>query len=398
MGDLSGDRVDDDDNYFTVMHQSVTVNPQPGGVPEQQPQQQQVVLAPGGEVSPGMTGGTQAAIGGHYYMAPNGMHPGLIGNSSFSNNNAGGGSGPVMAPQGLEWKMLTIDFSAAASLKELDKKGGTWVLPLSALLKDAPWIKQLSQSTQRVGGLEVVQAVHNFPFQLGILLKLPDLDSSSNNSNKAASKLPAANYTVTSDEPGSFTLRSGQEIKATAPLRILTPPEALEVSILSTYGRRPDNNEPKWNPKNLHKGIVEHPTQPHALRLVEQNHPIIDQIRAEKQRYHGEGFQMDQPDQNGLYVVAKEDIERHHANLVKDWAKSIKMGDLVGLELHVSRTTVEGAKSGEATESIWTNPAEIFDGLNPTGKPGQTAREALTKSGKKYRLFMTLGVQYADVY
>ncbi len=322
------------------------------------------------------------------------MHPGPLGEGFVATVAPGAAMHSPTGP--VEWKMLEIEFSHAASLTELSTASRVWTLKLSKLLESAPWKNQLSKSKQRVGGLEVVQAAHNFPFQLGFRLVLPDLHASGKSGG--GNKLPTAKYTVTSQEPVTFTLRSGQAIKSSAPVRVLIPPETLERSILSSYGHREDNNEPIWTPGNLGRGISAHPRQPDTLSMVASDHPIMHQIHAEKKRIHGLDFKMDAPDKNGLYQVANEDIE-HHKNLLReDWAKNIKMRDLMDLEIRITRSTVEGETSGDDLETIWTNAAEMCDGMDLTTKAGAKAREKLVESKKKYRVWMTLGVEYAEVY
>ncbi len=333
----------------------------------------------------------------------NGMHPGPLG-EGFVATVAPGAT--MHSPTGpVEWKMLEIEFSDAASLKELSTASRVWTLKLSKLLQNAPWKNQLSKSKQRVGGLEVVQAAHNFPFQVGFRLVLPDLHASGKSGggggkkkkSGVGNKLPTAKYTVTSEEPVTFTLRSGQVIKSSAPVRVLIPPDTLERSILSSYGYR-DNNEPIWSPSNIDSGISAHPRQPATLSMVASDHPIMDQIHADKKAIHGPDFKMDPPDKNGLYQVANVDIEHHKNVLREDWAKNIKMRDLMDLEIQITRSTVEGETSGDDLETIWTNAAEMCDGMDLTSKAGTKAREKLVESKKKYRVWMTLGVEYAEVY
>ncbi len=318
---------------------------------------------------------------------------------------------PQATPQpvgAVEWKMLEMDVSAAASLKELDSRGRVWEHVFSDLIGSAGWDTELGNSRQRIGGLEILEAAHNFPFQVSFRFILPNNVASttsnarmgSNSSNKNTSsgnKLPTGKYIVTSKEPSTFTLRVGQKIKSKNPIRILVAPSTLERSILSSYGTRENSQEPIWTPKNLRQGISPHPRQKDTISMVDVNHPIMHQIELEKKRQHGDAWRMDPPNADGLYQVANADLERHIKFLQEDWAKSIKMQDLMGLRIQIERSTVAGETSGDALETIWTNPAEICDGFNLTSKAGIKAKEKITQSPVKYRFFLTIGLEYANV-
>ena len=313
----------------------------------------------------------------------------------------------------IEWKMLEIDVSAAASIKGLSQKSRVWEIPFSEIIKMSPWKDELKNSRQRIGGLEILEAQHSFPFQLAFRLVLPDATASTTTSNsrigggssssdgkKSASsnKLPVGKYIVTSKEPATFTLRVGQVIKPKDPIRILVAPETLERSILSSYGTREGSQEPIWTPNNLRSGISPQPREPETLSMVDRNHPVIDQIQRENERQHGGDWKMNAPDQNGLYQVANADIERHIKFLQEDWAKSIKMRDLMDLRFQIERSTVAGETSGDDLETIWANPAEICDGFDLKSVAGKKARDKITKSNKQYRFFLTLGIEYANVF
>lgn len=410
----SGPECDGDEGYYvqlekgdelTYGHQHarqehLRIGPARGGAPEPQP----TVVGPGETAIVPLVQEVDAQYAPMGAPMTNGIHPGPLGEGFVATAAAVAGTMP--SPTGpVEWKMLELEFSSAASLKFLSTSSRVWTLKLSKLLENAPWKNQLSRSKQRVGGLEVVQAAHNFPFQVGFRLVLPDPHASGKSSSggkkktvSSGNKLPTAKYTITSEEPVTFTLRSGQIIKSSAPVRVLIPPETLERSILSSYGYREDNHEPIWTPSNLDSGISAHPRQPDTLSMVDSNHPIIHQIEAENKRFHGQDFKMDPPDKNGLYQVANEDIERHKKFLREDWAKNIKMRDLMDLEVQITRSTVEGETSGDDLETIWTNAAEMCDGMDLNSQAGIKAREKLVESEKKYRVWMTLGVEYADVY
>ncbi len=317
------------------------------------------------------------------------------------------------APQptgAVEWKMLEIDVSAAASIKHLDQQSRVWSIKFSDMIDMAPWKEELMKSRQRIGGLEILEAQHSFPFQLGVRLVLPDATASTTsssrigapgsgkNSSNSNNKLPVGKYIVTSKEPTTFTLRTGQVIKSKDPVRILVAPDTLERSILSSYGTREGSQEPIWTPSNLRSGISPQPRQPDTLSMVDVNHPVIHQIAQEKMRQHGSDWKMHDPDQNGLYQVANADIERHIKFLREDWSKSIKMRDLMDLRIEIERATVSGKNSGDDLETIWANPAEICDGFDLKSVAGKKAREKITKSNKKCRLFLTFGIEYANVF
>ena len=329
------------------------------------------------------------------------------------------GVNPQATPQSLgavEWKMLEIDVSEASSIKTLNLKSRIWEHKFSDLIKMSPWKGELKKSRQRIGGLEILEASHNFPFQLSFRFVLPDSTSSatsnsriggnassSGSNNKkswaaANNKLPVGKYIVTSKEPATFTLRAGQVIKSKDPVRILVAPETLERSILSSYGTREGSQEPIWTPNNLRSGISAQPRKPETLSMVDSNHPVIHQIAQEKMRQHGDKWKMHEPDQNGLYQVANVDIERHIKFLQEDWAKSIKMRDLMDLRIQIERSTVSGETSGDDLETIWANPAEICDGFDLKSVAGKKARDKITLSNKKYRFFLTIGIEYANVF
>ncbi len=318
---------------------------------------------------------------------------------------------PQATPQSLgavEWKMLEMDVSAAASLPDLNAKGRIWEHVFSDLIDSAGWDTELRNSRQRIGGLEILEAEHNFPFQISFRFILPNNlasttsnarmgNNSSNTNTSSGNKLPTGKYIVTSKDPSTFTLRAGQKIKSKNPVRILVAPNTLERSILSSYGTRENSQEPIWTPKNLRQGISPHPRQKETLSMVDVHHPVIHQIELEKKREYGDDWKMNAPDQNGLYQVANADLERHIKFLQDDWAKSIKMQDLMGLRIQIERATVDGDFSGDELETIWTNPAEICDGFNLTTKAGAKAREKITQSSTKYRFWMSIGIEYANV-
>ena len=318
---------------------------------------------------------------------------------------------PQAGPQptgGVEWKMLEIDVSAAASIKQLSQQSRIWRIKFSDMIDMSPWKEELMKSRQRIGGLEILEAEHTFPFQLSFRLVLPDETASATSSSRIGSnaksssnsnnKLPVGKYIVTSKEPSTFTLRTGQVIQSKDPIRILVAPDTLERSILSSYGTREGSQEPIWTPSNLRSGISPQPREPDTLSMVDVNHPIIRQIEQEKIRQHGIGWKMNDPDQNGLYQVANVDIERHIKFLEDDNSKTIKMRNLADLIFEVERATVDGKTSGDAMEDIWGNSAEICDSFNLNSVAGQKARDKIIKSNKKYRFFLTLGIEYANVF
>lgn len=419
-GGPSGADCDGDEGYYVQLGEgsSMTYQQQhahqtrldirggPGAEPEVPP------VAPGAPMEPGM-----AAMHGQYVAAPigaamaapppNGMHPGPI-DEAVSFSTAGVPAGQPLGP--VEWKMLEIDVSAAASLKELSAKSRVWTLKLSELVDRSLWKSELSKSNQRVGGLEIVEAEFKFPFKVGVRLVLPDASAPkarsamSSGAQKGSSssvnnnKLPAGKYIVTSKEPVTFSLGPGQKITSKNPVRVLVAPETLERSILSSYGNKPGTAEPIWTPGNLRSGISKHPKHVHTLSMVDANHPIMHQIEAEKKRIHGSEWKMNPPGKSGLCQVANVDIDRHVKLLLEDWSKSIKMKDLMDLEIQIERSTVEGKPSGDDMETLWTNPAEICDGIDLTSQAGKKAMQKIVESSKKYRFYMTLGIEYADVY
>ena len=404
---------------------AVYVNPGQGGqvtLTHQQARQTHFSVTGGGGGSltaPGTTQGATGELQPQYVTAAAAVpiaapmmaqHPGSLGEGApvYNPTTAVAAAGPQATPQPLgpvEWKMLEMDLSAAISLSALDELDRVWTLKVSKLIDKAPWKDQLKNSKQRVGGLEVIEAEHNFPFQIGVRLVLSDPVTSKSSGSEigdknsgSTNKLPAGKYIVTAKEPVTFSLRPGQKIKPKEPVRVLVAPQTLEKSILSSYGNRQGTQEPIWTPSNIRKGIAAHPTHRPTLSMVDANHPIMHQIEAEKKRNSGDAWKLHAPDGSGLYQVANEDIERHIKFLEEDWSKSIKMQDLMNLEIQIERATIEGEASGEDTETIWLNPAEICDGIDLTSQSGLKAQEKLGTSKKKYRIYLTLGIEYADVF